>query len=503
MRLSARILLNRNVFPMHTAKLALALGCAAMMLSSCGGDDGGTGGGTAAPAPTPTAPAPTPTTSQCSLSARQDFALNALNEWYLFPDLLATGVNKAAYTTVDDYIDALVAPARAQSRDRFFTYLTSIAEENAFYEQGASAGFGFRLSYDTVNGRVYVLEAFEGTPALAAGLDRGSEILEIQAPGGASQSVSTLIAQGGAQAVVNALGPNAAGTTRVLTFRDPAGTVRSASITKAEYAIDPVSDRYGARVINDGGKLVGYINLRTFIDTAEPDLVAAFDQFRQQGVTELIIDFRYNGGGLVSIAELMGDLMGAGRQGQVFSYTTFRPSKSSQNETYAFAPRQQSIQPTKIAFIGTGGTASASELVINSMQPYLASNMALIGDDTYGKPVGQIAVDRAPCDDRLRVVAFRTENANRQGDYYTGLASIVSNTCAATDDYTHQLGDPQEAMVARALDFLAGRSCTPISASQARTASVDGAPGGRRGDGRQLLMRQRGGTTDREVPGSF
>ena len=70
-----------------------------------------------------------------------------------------------------------------------------------------------------------------------------------------------------------------------------------------------------------------------------------------------------------SIAELLGDLMGAGRKGQVFDYTTFRPSKASQNNTYLFNPRAQSIQPMKVAFIGTGGTASASELVVNGMLP--------------------------------------------------------------------------------------------------------------------------------------
>jgi len=486
---------------MQTAKLALALGCAAMLLSSCGGDDGGQG--TAAPAPTPAATAtPTPST-QCSLSARQDFALAALQEWYLFPELLATNVNKASYTTVDEYIDALVAPARAQSRDRYFTYLTSITEENAFYEQGASAGFGFRLSYDENTRRLFVLEDFEGSPANMAGIGRGSEITAIGTDINSMQTVAALADSGGVAAISAALGPDTNGTTRALRVRDPQGGEIDRVVTKAEYNIDPVSDRYGAKVINDNGKLVGYINLRTFIDTAEPDLVAAFETFRQQGVTELIIDLRYNGGGLVSIAELMGDLMGANRQGQVFSYTTFRSSKASQNGTYPFNPRSASIQPTKIAFIGTEGTASASELVINGMQPYLGSNMALVGSDTYGKPVGQIAIDRAACDDRLRVVAFRTENANRQGDYYTGLASTVPNTCAATDDYTHQLGDPGEDMVARALDFLAGRSCTPINASQARTASIGGAPAGRPADGRRLLHREQGDTVDREVPGSY
>lgn len=78
--------------------------------SSSGGTSGGTGGGT----------------DVCSLSSRQDWALSVLQEWYLFPELLNTSVNKANYSTVDDYIDALVAPARAEGKDRYFTYLTSI-----------------------------------------------------------------------------------------------------------------------------------------------------------------------------------------------------------------------------------------------------------------------------------------------------------------------------------------------------------------------------------------
>ena len=103
--------------------LALAAGCAAM-LASCGG------GGSSSPPPTAVTPTPSPTPApavSCALNARQDWMLAQLSEWYLFPALLDTTVNQAAHSTVDSYIDALVAPARAQSRDRFFTYLTSIA----------------------------------------------------------------------------------------------------------------------------------------------------------------------------------------------------------------------------------------------------------------------------------------------------------------------------------------------------------------------------------------
>ena len=67
-------------------------------------------------------PPPPPTASACSLSARKDWAAAQLREWYLFPETLPANLNPAAYASVDDYIDALTATARAQRRDRFFTY---------------------------------------------------------------------------------------------------------------------------------------------------------------------------------------------------------------------------------------------------------------------------------------------------------------------------------------------------------------------------------------------
>jgi C-terminal processing protease CtpA/Prc len=434
------------------------------------------------------------------LGARQDWALSQLQEWYLFPDLLNASINAAAYSSVEAYIDALVAPARAQNRDRYFTYLTSIEEENAYYEQGATAGFGIRLEVDQVNRRLFVNEVFEGSNGYAAGFDRGTEILRIGTSAASHQSVDAILASGGTNALAEALGPGTTGTSRYFEFRDSGGVVRTGTVSKSVYELDPVSDVYGARIIADGAKNVGYINLRTFIDTAEPDLRAAFATFKAQGITELIIDLRYNGGGLISIGELMGDLMGAGRAGQVFQYTTFRSSKSSLNETYTFQPTSESLAPAKVAFIATGSTASASEMVINGMVPYLGSNMALIGENTYGKPVGQIALDRAACDDRLRAVALKIENANHQGDYYNGLATTVGVTCRASDDIAHPLGDPDEEMVRAALDFLAGRSCTAISTAKS-AASVGGIGfAAQRGP---LTRAAPENTPQRELPGAF
>ncbi|MGA9582170.1 MAG: S41 family peptidase [Allosphingosinicella sp.] len=442
-------------------------------------------------------PPPPPVASACSLGSRQNWALAQLREWYLFPETLPASINAAAYSNVDDYIDALTATARAQGRDRYFTYLTSIKEENAFFNSGSSAGFGIRFSYDTAQNRVFVAEAYEGAPALAAGIDRGTELLAIGTSAGNLQLVSTLMASGGPQAVSNALGPPDPGVTRILRIGDSSGT-REVSVAKTDYELTPVSSRYGARIIDDNGRKAGYVNLRTFINTADPALRSAFAGFKAAGVTDIIVDVRYNGGGLVSIAELIGDLMGANRStSDVFSFTTFRPEKSSYNETRFFQPQPQSIAPTRIAFIGTGGSASASEMIINAFIPYYGNKEALVGTNTYGKPVGQIALDQTACDDRLRVVAFKVENADRQGDYYNGLASTVKASCAAGDDITRPLGDPQEASTRAALDFLAGKVCTPISAAAGGITAK--AAGGRR----ELLQPERPSVVQREAPGTY
>ncbi|WP_367947284.1 S41 family peptidase, partial [Sphingopyxis sp. BSNA05] len=389
---------------------------------------------------------PDATGTTCSLQSRQNWAFDLLDEWYLFPETLPASLSPAPYASVQDYIDALTATARGQGRDRYFTYITSIAEENAFLNSGATAGFGIRLSYDSNASRVYILDAYEGAPALAAGIDRGAELLAIGTSSSNLQTVTALFAQGGAGAVSNALGPSTAATSRVLRFRNAAGVETTTTVSKADYAIQPISPRYGVQIIDNGGTQTGYVNLRTFIDSAEPQLRDAFQQLRNAGVTELVIDLRYNGGGLVRTAELFADLLGRDRfTNQVQGVTRFRASKSSNNETRNFQTQAQSIAPTRIAFITTGGSASASELVINAMIPYLDADMALVGSNTYGKPVGQIGLDRSACDDRLRIVAFATENADGNANYFDGLASSLTNSCQAADDISRPLGDPAEA----------------------------------------------------------
>ena len=471
----------------------------ALSMAGCGG--GGSGGGASTGGGNTGGGGGNTGTSPCSYASRADWARQQINEWYLFPNGVNLGANPSSFNSLQDYIDALVRPSVTPAAGGTggpleragLTYITSIAEENALINSGSSAGFGIRLSYETDTNRVFVVEAFESAPGYAAGMDRGTQLLAIE-----GRSVGEIMASQGPAGVSDALGPTQAGVTRSITFRTAQGAQVTTSITKADYPLDPVSDRYGIRILNDGNEQVGYVNLRTFIvaDAAQ-QLRDGFAQFRAAGITKIILDFRYNGGGLVSVGDLLTDLLLAKQVGNISSRMVLRPSKASENETTYINSQPQSITATRVAVIGREGTASASELVANNLIPYLGNNLALVGENTFGKPVGQFAFDRSACDDRLRAIAFKTVNAAGNGEYYGGLLSVIPNSCAARDDYAVQLGDPQEASISKALDFLAGRSCTPIA------AKADGITAQTLGSRSRIIRPENPNAVQHDNPGLF
>ncbi|MFK3889485.1 S41 family peptidase [Sphingomonas sp. NPDC079357] len=483
---------------------SIGLVAAVAMLASCGDKDGNAGrpastaganssGGAASGSGTGSTAA-----TGCALRARQDWVLAAMKEWYLFPDTLPTSIDPSGYSDVDSFLDALTATARAQRKDRYFTYLTSYNQESAYYSSGATAGIGVRLAWDASN-RVFVTEAYEDAPALKAGIDRGAQIVGVGTTSATIRAISDLLASRDYDALDEAFYAADPGTVHVFRIVDEKGT-REVSVTSDNYTLSPLSSRYGTKVIDDNGRKVGYVNLRTFIETADGQLRSAFGAFKAQGVTQVIVDLRYNGGGLLSTAETFTDLLGADRStSDVQAYQTFRVSKSERNEVRRFAREMNAIAPTRIAFIGTDQTASASEYVINALIPYLHGNLALVGGNTYGKPVGQIAVDNPSCsNDRLRVIAFALQNAARQGDYYNGLATKVEASCQAGDDYTHQLGDTNETSVRTALDWLAGRGCTSIGASASAARST-----GLLTPAQRPLLATKPTIAQRETPGLY
>ena len=423
-----------------------AAGLVCTLIAACGGGsgDGGGSGGHAA----------------CSDTREKRFVLNTAREWYLFRELLPDGVNADSFATAEELLDALTANARAEGKDRFFSYLTTRQADDAILQEGQFVGFGFRSRIE--GSRFWLTDVYEGSPAGAGGLTRGTEITHVDSGNGYVPMATVLENDPDLE---QAFGPATEGLERGFRFVPPGAAPGEGIFAKAVVTILPVpagSTRILALPSNSSVP-VGYLSLRTFTTTAEPALRQAYADFRAQGIEYFIVDLRYNGGGLVRIAELMGDLNGQARSSSdVYLRTLFNSAKSGQDGEHRFDALAESVAPVRIAFITTGLTASASEIVINSLAPW--AEVAIVGDDTLGKPVGQSGFDLTGCDLRLRLVAFRFTNANDQGDYYQGLAGSVPFACRADDDLTQEPGQAAETSTAEALSWLGTGACTEVLA---------------------------------------
>ena len=125
------------------------------------------------------------------------------------------------------------------------------------------------------------------------------------------------------------------------------------------------------------------------------------------------------------------------------------------NKTLRYEQPLNALTLDRLVVITTRSSASASELVINALRPFMP--VLVVGDRTYGKPVGQYAIPF--CDKVLAPVSFTVRNANGEGDYFDGIAP----TCPAPDDLDHGLGDPQEGSLREAIALILTGQCSPSS----------------------------------------
>jgi len=435
-------------------RLLPALVALATVLSACGGgggsDGGGSGGGTSGTA--------------CSEATRKQWVLDVTREWYLFPETLPATVNLGSYQTAEELLDALTATARDQGKDRYFSYLTTRSAENSLLGEGQFVGFGFRTRTDEGN-RPFILDVFESSPAIEAGLQRGDEIVAVDEGNGFVPVAQSLV---NGKTISDVLGPADAGVQRGLRLLR-GGSTLEVRMTKRTVTIDPVPDSFGVAVLPldpaNPSVRVGYLHLRSYISTADPQLRDAFARLRAENLQYFIVDLRYNSGGLVSTAELIDNLLGGDRASADVQYRfVHNASKSSQNSTVRFQPQSQSVKPVRIAFLTTDATASASEITVNTMKPWV--EVAIVGSNTLGKPVGQLAFDLSGCPDRLRLIAFKTVNALGEGDYYEGLAPTMRFACAAPDTLSAPMNDPNDGLVRGARDWLATGTCNALIAAQ-------------------------------------
>lgn len=414
---------------------AAAAMAATALLAACGGSSGGDGA----------------QSTDCGVAAQNEFVYETMQDLYLWSDELPM-VAPAEFESPEALLAALRVP-----QDRF-SFINTTAADDAFFRAGQFVGLGVRTDQPTPD-ELRVVEVFEGGPADMAGLDRGDRILTVN-----GRPIEEVLADGGFTA---ALGPAEIGVEVDLSWRTPAGAERAGTATKAVVTIPPVAV---ADILDTAAGPVGYLFFRSFVETAAGPLEDAFAAFRDAGLSQVVIDLRYNSGGLLSIAQFFADLAGgAGAVGQPIYTLEYNAANSGRNRTATFRNRAASLNPARLIFITTRTTASASEMAINALEPFY--DVVLIGERTFGKPVGQDAVTF--CDKTLRAITFRTVNALGAGDYFDGLPV----DCPAADDLDTPLGDPAEASLAEALHYAETGACSAPAADAPALRAKPTGPG--------------------------
>jgi len=413
------------------------------------------------------------------------------NELYLWYGEV-TDRDPSLYNTLD-YFDLLKTNATTMSgapKDKFhFTYDTAAWE--ALSQGGTSAGYGAEFDIEEgpppnyVPRRIRVAYVDPGTPAVGQ-LARGDEILLVDgadAVNGTSRTVIDTLNAG--------LFPDDPGANHTFHVRSNAGVERDVTITSANTVRVPVQNV--TTFPTDSGP-VGYIQFNDHIATAETPLLNAINTLKNQNVTDLILDLRYNGGGYLDLASETAYMIANTTltSGRIFEKLVFNDKNPTRDpvtgETLVPTPfhdRTQGFQgagpanvplPTlnlnRVYLITGPGTCSASESIINSLRG-VNVEVYIIGSTTCGKPYGFYPMDN--CGTTYFSIQFRGENAANFGDYSDGFspANQVSNKgtsvpgCSVQDDFSHSLGDASEARIAAALALRASNNQTCPVASGA------------------------------------
>lgn len=424
---------------------------------------------------------------QAGSTTREKFWLRSwTDETYLWYNEVPD-INPANSDTRLEYFDKLRTSATTSSgtnKDQFhFNIPTDEYEQRV--ATGASAGYGadFVLIESSPPRDIRVALVQPGSPAAANNsLLRGTEILEIDGEDAVN---------GNNTAVLNAgLFPSAAGERHTFLVRDvDTQATRTVTLTSDVVAEQPVNT---TKVIDTPTGKVGYILFTTFgVSTAEQQIANAYTNMKNEGINDLVLDLRYNGGGFLAIASQIaymtaGDARTANADfetlqfndkhprvnpvtGRTITPTPFYKESLGFNDAFPEGRDLDTVDLPRIFILSTDNTCSASEAVINGLRG-IDVEVILIGSKTCGKPYGFYGTDN--CGETYFTIQFRGVNNKNFGDYADGFAPNNASSavgekiagCVATDDYSSQLGDETENMLATALSYRANGTC-PASSS--------------------------------------
>ena len=364
---------------------------------------------------------------------------NALKETrnaYLWYNQIPENFNAKAYDDPDEIMTAIRQysnePGFAEPVDHY-----SFAIKKAEWDKisaGEATDFGLNVFFLS-DGDLRVRAVEKESPAGIAGIRRGWRITKIAG--------STNIVASNADFVVEKVYES---NNTAFTFELPGGETRDITLTAATYQEQPL---YLDTVYADAGKKTGYLVFNSFLGDVENvtnSFSPVFQKFVDENVTDVIVDLRYNGGGYVSLQQTLANyLVKSSVNGSIMMTEQFNDKRTSDNETTMFQKRG-SLDINNIYFIVSDNTASASELLINNLKPYM--NVKLVGETTYGKPVGFYGI---PVSDWLIFpVSFKSINGMGEGNYFEGMP--VDKEVA--DGLNKDWGDTNESALAATLSHI-------------------------------------------------
>jgi C-terminal processing protease CtpA/Prc len=438
------------------------------LVLSCAKDD----------APTPVIPVePTPVSKDVTA---HDFMWKAMNLWYFWQaDIADLADNRFATDKVySDYLQAQGEPDAFYndkllfSEDRF-SFLNADYKELVQSFQGISKSngleFGLSLFSGTENVYGYVRYIVPGSNAATVDISRGEIFTGVDGKTLNLENYQELL-----------FGPNDSYTLNMASIENNTITTNGKSVNLTKEANLSENPVFLTRVIETGGQKTGYIMYNGFTSNYNEQLNQAFGSLKSAGVTDLVMDMRYNPGGSVNTSRLLASMIYGTDTNKLYIRQRWNSKiqpqlSSSQLEDYFANSTGQtpinSLGLSRVFVIATGSSASASELVMNGLDPYM--EVIHIGTTTRGKNEFSITLVDIPSNSfiydstkesginsknlwGIQPLVGRNENANGFFDYTTGftpdyeLREVLSNYGI--------LGNPTEPLLAKALSLITGNT---------------------------------------------
>lgn len=387
-----------------------------------------------------------------------------IDETYLWYREVPTTIDPNNYPTAIDYFSVLKTPAITASgkpKDQFhFTYPT--AEWDALSQLGIEFGYGVSWSRSprgTLPRKWVVTMTEPGSPAANADMRRGDQLISVDGVDFINSNDAASLDK------INAgLFPEKQGETHQLVLSRN-GNNLTVTLAATNVSTTPVQN---TKTIDTPSGKVGYLTFNSHDSISELQLVNSISQLKTAGVTDLVLDLRYNGGGLLYIASELAYMIAGpeNANGKIFEQTQFNDKQAPEAPTpffstaYGFSAPKGLTLPylglKKVFILTSAGTCSASEAIINSLQG-IDVEVNLIGAQTCGKPYGFYPTPN--CGTTYFAIQFKGVNNKGFGDYADGIPA----TCNVADDFTHALGDPAEGQLAAALSYRNTRICPAAS----------------------------------------